>query len=153
MLAQLFFVSCMFYPFGQIIYKDIVFCHVNAVEGTRRFWVFYSFGVHDLKTVRSKLIILYTLNVSDALLTYLLVGTGYFKEANFLLESIVLNFIQLVFIKILLPAALIAWVYFRIGQANQSQLRLGNYAINLVLLLYIVVNMLHLVWTVSFLVF
>ena len=115
--------------------------------------MFYSFGVHDLKTVRSKLIILYTLNVSDALLTYLLVGTGYFKEANFLLESIVLDFSQLVFIKILLPAALIAWVYFRIGQANQSQLRLGNYAINLVLLLYIVVNMLHLVWTVSFLVF
>ena len=106
---------------------------------------------HDQKAIRGKLIGLYALNVSDALLTYWLIGTGYFLEANFLLKSTVFDFGELSLIKILLPAALLAWLYFRIHSATEKQLRLGNIAVNLVLLLYIFINILHLVWAGAFL--
>ena len=108
---------------------------------------------HDHKAIRGKLIALYALNVSDALLTYLLIGTGCFSEVNFLLKGVVLNFGELFLIKIAFPAALIAWLYFRIHSATEKQLRLGGIAINSVLLLYTFVNMLHLVFTGTFLAF
>lgn len=111
----------------------------------------YFLRAHDQKTIRSKLIALYTLNVSDALLTYLLVRTGCFREANFLLERTVVNIGELLLVKILLPAVLIAWLHFRIYRATEKQLKLGNVAVNLVLLLYTFVNILHLVWAGTFL--
>ena len=108
---------------------------------------------HDQKAIRGKLIGLYALNVSDALLTYWLIGTGYFSEVNFLLKGVVLNFGELFLIKIAFPAALIAWLYFRIHSATEKQLKSGNIAVNSVLILYTVVNMFHLVFTGTFLAF
>ena len=106
---------------------------------------------YDHKAIRGKLIALYDLNVSDALLTYWLIGTGCFSEANFLLKGVVLNFGEMFLVKIVFPAVLIAWLYFRIHSATEKQLRLGGIAINSVLLLYAFVNILHLVWTGTFL--
>jgi len=106
---------------------------------------------YDFKTIRRKLVALYFLNVSDALLTYLLVGTGRFREINFLLERAAGDMGALFLIKILLPAALIAWLYMRIELATERQLRPSNAAVNSVFLLYVFVNLLHLVWTASFL--
>lgn len=76
---------------------------------------------NDQKSIRGKLIALYALNVSDALLTYWLIGTGYFSEVNFLLKGVVLNFGELFLIKIAFPAALIAWLYFRIHSATEEK--------------------------------
>lgn len=104
---------------------------------------------HDFETIRRKLVVLYILNVSDALLTYSLVQTGYFRELNFLLERAVADAGELFILKVLLPAALIAWLYVRIRRATERQLRPGNIAVNSVFLLYVFVNLLHLVWTVS----
>ena len=123
----------------------------NVVKGRRRMPISRFLRAYDLKATRGKLLALYTLNVSDALLTYLLVRTGCFLEANFLLRGAVFNFGELFLIKILLPAVLIAWLYFRIYRATEKQLRIGNIAVNLVLLLYIFVNILHLVWAGTFL--
>ena len=111
----------------------------------------YFLQAHDLKTIRCKLIVLYILNVSDALLTYLLIQTGYFCEINYLLKGVVVKMGELSIIKMLLPAALIAWLYIRIQHAAEKQLELGNIAVNSVFLLYIFVNMLHLAWTAYFL--
>lgn len=124
----------------------------NAVKGRKRMPIPRFLRAYDLKTTRGKLLVLYALNVSDALLTYLLVRTGCFREANFLLRGAVFNFGELFLIKILLPAVLIAWLYFRIYRATESQLRIGNIAVNVVLLLYTFINILHLVWAGIFLV-
>ena len=123
----------------------------NVVKGRRRMPISRFLRAYDLKATRGKLLALYTLNVSDALLTYLLVRTGCFLEANFLLRGAVFNFGELFLIKILLPAVLIAWLYFRIYRATESQLRIGNIAVNVVLLLYTFINILHLVWAGTFL--
>ncbi|NCC66565.1 MAG: hypothetical protein EOM14_00015 [Clostridia bacterium] len=106
---------------------------------------------NDQKSIRGKLIALYALNVSDALLTYWLIGTGYFSEVNFLLKGVVLNFGELFLIKIVFPAVLIAWLYFRIHSATEKQLKPGNIAVNSALLLYTSVNILHFVWAGIFL--
>lgn len=110
--------------------------------------MFYFLQTYNLKTIRFKLISLYVLNVSDALLTYLLIRTNYFIEVNFLLKRAMINIDELFLIKILLPAILISWLYLRIQQATVRELRLGNIAVNLVLLLYIFVNTLHLTWII-----
>ena len=47
---------------------------------------------HSLKSIRVKLITIYMLNVSDALLTFWLIGTGYFFEANLLLKKAMFDF-------------------------------------------------------------
>lgn len=104
---------------------------------------------HDFQTIRQKLVVLYILNVSDALLTYSLVRTGYFRELNFLLERAVADAGELFMLKVLLPALLLAWLYVRIRRATESQLRPSNIAVNFVVLLYVFVNLLHLVWTAS----
>lgn len=106
---------------------------------------------YDLKSMRGKLIALYALNVSDALLTFLLIRTGCFREANFLLKGVVLNFGEMFLVKIVFPAVLIAWLYFRIHSATEKQLKPGNIAVNSALLLYTSVNILHFVWAGIFL--
>lgn len=110
--------------------------------------MFHFLQTYNLKTIRFKLISLYILNVSDALLTYLLIRTGCFIELNFLLKRAMVNIDELFLIKILLPVTLIAWLYLRIQQATVRELRLSNIAVNLVLLLYIFVNALHFMWTI-----
>lgn len=112
----------------------------------------YFLRTHDLKTIRLKFIAIYILNVSDALLTHLLIRTGYFIEVNFLLKKIVVSINRLFIIKILFPALLIAWLYFRVQQATEKTLRQGNIAINFVLLLYIFINTPHLIWSILFMV-
>ena len=106
---------------------------------------------HSLKSIRVKLITIYMLNVSDALLTFWLIGTGYFFEANLLLKKAMFDFDELFLVKILFPVVLLTWLYFRIHSATEKQLRLGKIAVNSVLLLYIFVNILHLVWVGFFL--
>ena len=46
---------------------------------------------YDHKAIRGELIALYALNVFDALLTFLLIRTGCFSEANYLLKGVVLR--------------------------------------------------------------
>ena len=123
----------------------------NIIKGRKGRSIPHFLRTYNLKAMRGKLLVLYALNVSDALLTYFLVSTGYFCEANVLLRGAVFHFGELLFIKILLPAALIAWLYFRIYHATERQLRIGNIAVNVVLLLYTFINILYLVWAGTFL--
>jgi hypothetical protein len=123
----------------------------KAVEDRRSLLMLSFLQAHSLKSIRVKLITIYMLNVSDALLTFWLIGTGYFFEANLLLKKAVFDFDELFLVKILFPVVLLTWLYFRIHSATEKQLRLGKIAVNSVLLLYIFVNILHLVWVGFFL--
>ncbi|MGM9973018.1 MAG: DUF5658 family protein [Clostridiaceae bacterium] len=98
---------------------------------------------YSLVNIKTKLLLLYLLNVTDLIFTLLLLSTGYYFEANILMAEIVNNTAATLLIKIILPAILLAVLYLRIIKATNKQLRIANYAINLVAILYILINIFH----------
>jgi hypothetical protein len=101
---------------------------------------------YNLETIKKKFIILYLLNVTDIIFTVLLLQTGYFAEVNFLMVKAVNNPVASFLIKILLPAVLLYYIYRRIRNAETSQLKASNIALNISLTIYSLVNLSHLVW-------
>jgi hypothetical protein len=105
------------------------------------------FKESDLDSIRKKLIALYLLNVSDIILTLLLVNTGLFIEANLIMAPIVYNNQPLsLAIKIILPLILLAAVAFRIRKATSKQLAKSNTIINVFLAYYSLINISHVIW-------
>ena len=104
----------------------------------RRFFIDCS-----LENIKSKLLLLYFLNIADIIFTLILLSTGYYFEANILMAGVVNNTAATLLIKIILPAILLAILYMRIIKATNKQRRIANYAINLVAILYILINISH----------
>ncbi len=100
----------------------------------------------SLKMIRMKLVALYLLNVSDALLTHFIMSTGYFCEMNVLLTEVVTNTAAFLALKILAPGVLVSLLCIRLSRATERQLKLGNIPINIALFLYILVNLNHASW-------
>lgn len=100
----------------------------------------------NLASIKKKLIILYLLNVSDIIFTLLLLRTGLFSEANFLMAKAVENPVASLCLKIILPAIILTYLYTGIKNSRDPELRASNIAINISLTLYSLVNLSHLVW-------
>lgn len=101
---------------------------------------------YNLVSIKKKFIILYLLNVTDIILTVLLLRTGYFAEANVLMAKAVQDPIASFLLKILLPAILLFYLYLRIRKADDNNLRTSNIAVNISLVIYGLVNLSHLIW-------
>lgn len=101
---------------------------------------------YKLANLRIKMLVLYLLNVTDMLLTFLLLSTGYFIEANILMAMIVENSIPCFVIKVVFIALLLKYIGIRMEKATIKQLRQSNLLINGILILYILVNTLHFTW-------
>lgn len=105
---------------------------------------------YSFEDIKYKLLILYLLNVSDIIFTLLLLTTGLYMEANILMvkavESIPLSFI----LKILLPAALLFYLYIRMKKASEKQLKKSNIIINIAIAFYILINISHIVYSLLF---
>lgn len=101
---------------------------------------------HNLEVIKKKFLLLYFLNVSDIIFTLLLLRTGYFAEVNLLMvkavESPPISFL----IKVVLPALLLYYIYKSIKEADDSQLKASNIAVNISLSIYSLVNLSHVVW-------
>lgn len=106
---------------------------------------------YHIDSIKKKLIILYILNVTDIVFTLLLLKTGYFAEVNILMAGIVENPPISLGIKLLVPALLFLLIFFRIGKADIKQLRFSNLLINIVLFLYLLINISHVLWTILYL--
>ncbi|WP_420839225.1 DUF5658 family protein [Clostridium yunnanense] len=100
---------------------------------------------YDLESVKKKFIILYILNITDILFTLILVNSGYFFEANLLLCNIINNPFLCTIIKVVLPLFLLFFLYKSMQKANESQLILGKKFIHLGLLLYVIINTIHII--------
>lgn len=100
----------------------------------------------DLKTIRKKLILLYLFNVSDIILTYFLLSTGFFEEVNILLLNIIDNTIVTLSAKVIFIFLLIKYISYRLQKANIRQLNICNKLIMLILSIYIIINFSHLFW-------
>ncbi|MHB8130723.1 MAG: DUF5658 family protein [Mobilitalea sp.] len=101
---------------------------------------------YSIETVRKKFILLYLLNVTDIIFTVLLLQTGYFAEVNILMVKAVQSPVASILLKIVLPAIIISYMYKQIKDADDSQLKVSNIAVNISLTIYFLVNLSHLVW-------
>ncbi|OOM76614.1 hypothetical protein CLOBL_34180 [Clostridium sp. BL-8] len=101
---------------------------------------------HALTNLRNKLLILYILNVTDIIFTFFLLNTGFYMEANALMSNTVKSYIASFFLKILLPAILFIILFFRMKKATDKQLMLSNIFITGAVILYILINISHIVW-------
>jgi len=100
----------------------------------------------NILNIKSKLLILYILNVLDIVFTLLLLETGFFQEANPFMLYIINRPTKLLIIKIILPALLLFLMYLRIRNAQKHQLIISNKIINGALFGYGLLNLLHLIW-------
>lgn len=102
----------------------------------------------SLNAIRFKLFILYLLNVTDALMTDVLIKTGDFYEGNILLRGIVEDTYVFLLLKIFLLGSIVVLVGIRLCDATDRQLKLGNIPINIFGVLYALINGFHLFWII-----
>lgn len=99
----------------------------------------------NLYNIRKKLIFTYILNILDIIFTILLINTGFIIELNPIMKKVITNYNYSFLVKGILPALLIIYIYLRIKKASLIQLKKSNYLINGVLLLYLVINVMHII--------
>jgi hypothetical protein len=105
---------------------------------------------YDIDNIRCKLFLLYLLNLLDIFFTLFLIKSGLFIEANPIIEHIIYTPDRLIFIKIALPGLLLLYIYMRIKKANKPQLIMSNRIINGAVFSYGALNLMHLIWSISF---
>ena len=105
---------------------------------------------YTFENIKYKLLLLYLLNVTDILFTHLLLSTGLFMEANFLMVKAVQNISSSFMLKIVLPAVLLLYIYLRMKKASETQLKQSNLILNIITGVYIIINISHLVWFLLF---
>lgn len=103
---------------------------------------------NDYKNLKIKLFLLYFFNVSDIVLTLLLLQTGYFMEVNSVMADIVSNPLLSIFLKIFVVLMLILFLCKRMKRANPKQLFYSNIIICFAVLIYIFINLSHILWII-----
>lgn len=99
-----------------------------------------------MEDLKSKMVFVYILNVTDIIFTLILCGTGACIEANPFAALFVGNTAAALIAKSIVPAALLAYLYFRLRKANDNQRRMANASIAVLLVAYALINVSHLTW-------
>ena len=108
-------------------------------------------STYKLESLKTKFIAIYLLNVTDIIFTLLLLRTGQLIEANGIMRNIIDNEFLSMAIKIFVPLVLFIYIYIRMKKATEKQLIISNRIINACLILYILINISHVVWCFMFL--
>ncbi|TJX14516.1 hypothetical protein E9840_05440 [Tissierella creatinini] len=103
-----------------------------------------------MKCLRSKLIVLFLLNVLDLLFTLILISTGKFLEINPIINKILDSRVNLYIIKIVIPLLLISYLFIRLRKAEKHQLIISNKIISGALIVYVFINISHIFWLVVY---
>lgn len=101
---------------------------------------------HTLPNIQRKLILLFILNALDIIFTLILLSTGLFIEANIFMANIIESPVVALGLKFGLVGGLVAIEYKRIKQATERQLFWSNVIINTMLVVYAIINIIHLAW-------
>ncbi|MGL4361731.1 MAG: DUF5658 family protein [Cellulosilyticaceae bacterium] len=104
----------------------------------------------DVYLIKQKLVIIYILNVIDIVCTFGLLKTGLFEEANWLMVGIVNHALLSIFIKLLIPACLMIYVLINLDDLPTEQLPICNIALNVVFIVYSIITLMHLIYTIFF---
>lgn len=94
-------------------------------------------------SIHHKILALYILNNTDILFTLSLLKSGLYKEANTIVAPLLRNPSHLILIKVVLPAVLLSFISLRIKRATDEQLKLSNIFINIILAIYVLINISH----------
>lgn len=101
--------------------------------------------------LNAKLVAIYALNVTDILLTLALKSTGAFFEGNPVMALFMGSAASALLVKFLLPAVLVALLCLRLRGATAAQLKKSNLPVCALLVLYTLVNTLHLAFGAMYL--
>ena len=71
-------------------------------------------------------------------------------EANILMVKVVDSLFASFMLKVVLPAALLSYLYFRMRKASEKQLKQSNILLSAATVSYIVINVLHLIYFLLF---
>lgn len=112
---------------------------------------------YNLDSIKKKLFLLYLLNVIDVIMTLLLLRTGLFREVNFIMAKVVDNPIASLLFKVILPALMLYYLYLKIKESVDlgyedpasiyQDLKVTNIGINISILIYVLVDCSHIIWT------
>jgi hypothetical protein len=103
--------------------------------------------IRSADNLKTKLIAVYALNVTDILLTLALTSTGAFYEGNPMMAAVLSSTAAALAIKLIAPAALIALLIIRLRGATPPQRKSANLLICALLALYVLINISHIVWS------
>lgn len=93
---------------------------------------------------KRRLIMLFILNVSDWICTLSLLSTGYFAEANPLMQNVITSLPLGFAVKVLLPLGLIILAMKKIKCADSDQVVVANNIVLAGVSVYILLNLYHL---------
>lgn len=99
-----------------------------------------------LYRIKSRLLILYLLNVIDIIFTIFLVHTGYFIEVNIVMRYILASPSISVLVKTIVPVILIIFVWKRIAAASLKQLLITNNVVFFSVIIYLLIILSHIFW-------
>ena len=117
-----------------------------SIYGRHKYMQFIK--ANNYNNLKRKLFLLYFLNVSDIVLTLLLLKTGYFMEVNSVMVDVVSNPWLSIFLKVFIVLILILFLCRRMKQANSKQLFYSNIIICFAVLIYILINLSHMLWAI-----
>ena len=103
---------------------------------------------YSLDSIKTKLKIIYLLNVFDIIATVHLYNTGLFMELNSFIKLFLENPAIAILIKIILPAILFLIMFKHMQDATEKQLKISNIALELVMFYYILIAFSHIVWII-----
>ena len=104
---------------------------------------------YNLNGVRKKLIIIYILNVIDIVFTIALIKSGWFAEANGFMQSLVQSAVMSYVVKITIPATILFYIYMRVKNSDKKTLKMTNIGLLIPLIMYIGVDVLHVMYTIA----
>lgn len=107
--------------------------------------------IRSVDNIKSKLAAVYALNVTDILLTLALQHTGAFREGNPVMALFMKSAAAALTVKLIVPAALLALLLFRLRGATQAQRRNANRLVCALLALYALINISHIIWSAVYL--
>jgi len=96
-----------------------------------------------LKAIKTKMLLIYLLNALDIIFTLCYMETGCFIELNPVMKSIVSNKTSAIVCKCAIPAILFSYLYLRLKNANDKQLKISNIVLAILLCAYILINAMH----------
>jgi hypothetical protein len=71
-------------------------------------------------------------------------------EANVLMAKAVDSLLSSFMLKVVLPAALLSYLYFRMKNASEKQLKQSNILLSIAIIVYAVINVFHLIYLLLF---
>lgn len=101
---------------------------------------------YHLPNLKLKLILLYLLNISDILLTLILLKTSLIVEANPIMAYVIQNKLAIILVKGVLPGLLFMYLYLGLKTASLTMTKITNYSLIILLSLYLIINCFHLTW-------